>query len=67
MDKIINAIKKSKTIQFALLLAILGVVEANFNIFQQYLPPESYGIALTIVSIIVAILRVITTLPLDEK
>lgn len=64
---ILQKILKSKTLMFSLLLAVLGVVEVSFGIFQNYLSPAVYGFSLMLISIIVAVLRVLTTLPLDEK
>lgn len=58
---------KSKTLWFALALAIFGVLEMNVKVFQTYLSPDFFGILTILVSVVVAILRVITTLPLSEK
>ena len=58
---------KSKTLWFALALAIFGVLEMNVKVFQTYLSPDFFGIFTILISVIVAILRVITTLPLSEK
>lgn len=58
---------KSKTLWFALALAVFGVIEMNVKIFSSYLTPESFGVFSILVSITVAILRVVTTLPLSEK
>lgn len=58
---------KSKTIIFSILLALLGVVEASFQVFASMMTPQAYGLVLMGVSCVVAILRIVTTLPLDEK
>ncbi len=58
---------KSKTIWFSILLAVLGVVEANVGVFQQYMTPQTFGIFSVAVGVIVAVLRVLTTVPLSEK
>jgi len=58
---------KSKTLWFAFALAIFGVLEMNIKVFQTYLSPDFFGFFTIIVSVIVALLRVITTLPLAEK
>lgn len=63
----LKSIKTSKTLQFSLALAVLGVIEASFGVFQAFLPEWAYGLALMAISIGVAVLRVVTTLPLDEK
>jgi hypothetical protein len=58
---------KSKTIVFSLLLAVLGVIEASFQVFAPLMTPQSYGWVLMGVSCVVAVLRIVTTLPLVEK
>lgn len=58
---------KSKTILFALLLAVLGVLEINIKVFSQYMTPELFGWFSISISVIVAVLRVLTTAPLSEK
>lgn len=58
---------KSKTMIFAALLAIFGVVETQMNVFQSFLSPQAYGIFTIAVSVIVAVLRLVTTQPIDEK
>ena len=52
---------------FSILLAVLGVVEANVGVFQQYMTPQTFGIFSVAVGVIVAVLRVLTTVPLSEK
>ena len=58
---------KSKTMWFALGLAVLGVVEMNLGIFEPYMTRTWFGAFSIAVGIAVAVLRVITTMPLDEK
>lgn len=58
---------KSKTIWFALALAILGVIEIQAKLFAPYMSPEAFGIFNITLGIIVAVLRVLTTMPLSEK
>ena len=60
-------ILRSKTIWFAIALAIFGVIEMNIKFFSGYLTPETFGIFSIVISIIVAILRALTTTPLSEK
>lgn len=57
----------SKTMWFSLALMILGVVYDNFSYVQNIIDPRLYGIILIAIGIVVAVLRFITTLPLDEK
>ena len=58
---------KSKTLMFALALAILGVIEMNVRVFAAYMTPELFGMFSIAISIIVAVLRIFTTLPLSQK
>jgi hypothetical protein len=52
---------------FSLALMILGVVYENFNYVQNIIDPKLYGIILIGIGIVVAVLRFITTLPLDDR
>ena len=58
---------KSKTLWFALALAIFGVIEMNVKFFSSYLTPEVFGLFSILISVIVAVLRVLTTTPLSDK
>jgi hypothetical protein len=63
----IMTIFKSKTLMFALVLAIFGVVEMNVQVLSIYMTPQMFGFFSIGISVIVAILRIVTTLPLDKK
>lgn len=65
-DYLIGALN-SWTIRFALLLAVLGVVEANVSVFAQYMSASAYGWFTMAVGVVVAVLRIITTLPLNQR
>jgi hypothetical protein len=58
---------RSKTMWLALALAILGAAYDNFSYVQNIIDPRFYGILLIAIGAAVAVLRVLTTLPLDEK
>lgn len=60
-------ILKSKTMLFALALAILGVLQASMEVFTPYLSAQAAGLMTLVISLAVAILRVLTTMPLNEK
>ena len=62
-----SAYLKSKTLWFALALAVFGVVEMQIKVFASYMSPETFGIFNIVVGVIVAVLRVLTTVPLSEK
>jgi len=51
----------------ALAVAVLGAAYDNFSYVQNIIDPRVYGILLIIIGAAVAVLRVLTTLPLDEK
>lgn len=57
----------SKTMWFSLALVILGVVYDNFSYIENLINPRLYGVLLISIGIVVAVLRFVTTLPLDEK
>jgi threonine/homoserine efflux transporter RhtA len=56
---------KSRTIIFAILLAILPLFAQYIGVFN--LTPIQQMIALQVIAAIVAVLRIITTQPISEK
>lgn len=62
-----RGVMRSKTMWFSFALVILGVVYENFSYVQNIIDPRLYGVLLIAIGIVVAILRFITTLPLDDK
>jgi hypothetical protein len=58
---------RSKTMWFSLALVVLGVVYDNFSYLEQLIHPRLYGIFLISIGIAVAVLRFVTTLPLEDK
>jgi hypothetical protein len=59
--------RKSKTIWFAFALVVFGSLEAGFPYLQNIIDAKYYGVILVFIGIIVAILRFITTMPLQDK
>ena len=57
----------SKTMWFSLALVILGVVYDNFSYVEKLIDPRLYGVVLISIGVVVAILRFVTTMPLDKK
>jgi uncharacterized membrane protein len=54
---------KSKTLWFSLALAVLGAIE-----MQAQIIPEAYrGISLVVIAGVTAVLRIMTTMPVNEK
>ena len=62
----LKQIFKSKTINYSLLIAILGVVELNFNLIANYFG-EHQGIVFILISVCMAVLRFATTQPIKDK
>ena len=62
-----QGVMRSKTMWLALALAVLGAAYDNFSYVQNIIDPRFYGIFLIVIGGAVAVLRVLTTLPLDEK
>jgi len=56
----------SKTMDFATLVTIFGVLEQNLPMLREYLDGY-YGLVFVGVAIITAVLRKITTKPLGDK
>jgi uncharacterized membrane protein YdcZ (DUF606 family) len=63
----VRQMAKYRTMWFSLALVILGVVYDNFSYVENIIDPRFYGILLIAIGIVVAILRFITAMPLDEK
>lgn len=58
---------RSKTIWFALALAVLGVIEMNLGLLAPYMSQLTFGLFSIVVGVGVAVLRAITTMPLEDK
>lgn len=61
------SVLKSKTMLFAMLLAIFGALQASQTSLIPFMSQEVYGIFTILISIIVALLRIVTTMPLENK
>ena len=67
MTKLLGALR-SKTVWFSLLLAVLSVVQLNLGVFTPlFTNPAHFGYFTLAVSTAVAVLRWVTTLPLELK
>lgn len=58
---------KSKTIQVAAAIAVLGVVETQFHMIKDVVPEQYQGLILMGIGMVMAYLRVVTTKPLEDK
>jgi len=56
---------KSKTMWFSVALVVFGALLDNLPALQSIIDPKYYGIILTIVGIIVALLRYVTKEPIN--
>lgn len=65
--KILSKLAKSKTMLFAYALAVLGVVETQYKLVEQFVPEEYRGAVFVVIGAVVAALRVVTTQPLSDK
>lgn len=63
----IKGAMKSKTIQFSLALAVLGVLETQYRLLETFIPEEYRGLVFIGIGMATAILRVVTTEALSEK
>lgn len=63
----ISKIFKSKTMLFSMLIGILGAIQSSMPFMQDVIPPKYYGLVLMLVSVAIAILRIVTKKPLSEK
>ena len=67
MKKTMKGAMHSKTIWFSFALVVLGALFDNFEQLHDILDPRFYSISLVIIGIFIAILRFLTTQPLDDK
>ena len=58
---------RSKTMWFSFALVVFGALFDNFSYVQDIIDPRYYGVSLVVIGIIVAVLRFITTQPLEDK
>lgn len=58
---------KSRTLWFSAFLMIFGAVEMYFPYLKDNIDAKYYGPIFMAIGVIVAALRFITTLPLDER
>ena len=62
-----RGVMHSKTMWFSLALVILGALYDNFSYIEQLIHPRLYGILLISIGVAVAVLRFVTTMPLEDK
>jgi hypothetical protein len=70
MDRLKAIIKgslKSKTMWFSGIIMALGAVSDNAEYLRNLLDPQSFNMVMIVIGVVVAILRIQTTKPLEEK
>lgn len=58
---------KSWTINYGLLLVILGSLQQNFDYLRKLIGEENYGLAFVVVGVVVVVLRFKTTTAVEDK
>ena len=64
--KVWNTLLKSKTMIFSLALTTFSIIELNLHLFMSLLG-EWYPAVFMLVALVTAWLRVLTTVPLEDK
>lgn len=67
MKSKLKGMLKSKTMWFSAFVMAFGALADNSSMLQSLLSPQNYSLAVLIIGMISAVLRFITTQPLDEK
>ena len=67
MRSLMRSAMKSKTIWLGLALVILGAMYDNFSYLQDIIHPQWYGVIIVAIGVAVAVLRFVTTLPIEDK
>lgn len=60
-------VAKSKTLQTAAVIAVLGIVDTQFHLIRDFIPAEYQGLTYVLIAAVMAYLRTITTKPLSDK
>jgi hypothetical protein len=58
---------KSKTMWFSLLLVLFGALMDNSVYLKDLIPPQYFSLIMVTIGVICALLRMVTTQPLDKK
>jgi hypothetical protein len=58
---------KSRTMWFAFSVMALGVLESQFGLIRDLLPPAYQGVTYIAISIAIGWLRIVTTQPLEQR
>jgi len=66
MDKLIQTFK-SRTMLVSYALIILGAVEAHFSLVAGFIPAAYHPVAISLIGLLMAVLRLVTTKPVADK
>ena len=58
---------KSWTINYGLLLVILGSLQQNFDYLRKLIGEENYGLSFVAIGVVVVVLRFKTTTAVEDK
>lgn len=58
--------RKSKTMWFSLALVVFGALFDNLSYVQNIIDPRYYGVILIAIGLVVAVLRFVTTQPIER-
>ena len=58
---------KSWTINYGLLLVILGSLQQNFDYLRKSIGEENYGLSFVAIGVVVVVLRFKTTTAVEDK
>ena len=58
-------VHRSKTMWFSLALVVFGALFDNLSYIQNIIDPKYYGLLLIAIGVIVAVLRFVTTKPIE--
>jgi hypothetical protein len=61
-----KSMTRSKTLWFSLALVVFGALMDNLQYFQSVISPQYYGGIMIAVGVIVAVLRFVTSQPLNK-
>jgi hypothetical protein len=61
-----KSMTRSKTLWFSLALVVFGALMDNLQYLQSTIDPKYYGSIMIFVGVVVAVLRFVTSQPLDK-
>lgn len=67
MKPVIKGAMHSKTMWFSLAMVVFGSIYENLPAVQSIIDPKYYGVMLIAIGVICAVLRFVTTQPLEDR